>query len=585
MEEAELAISDYIDNKTASYAILLSGPWGRGKTHFIKNRISKLVESKQHKLIHVSLFGIQTSEELSKELFYATNPVVKKKRRILESGTQVVKIVMNMAALYGKRVGNLKISIEPFLNMKKKSVLCFDDLERCGMPLMEVMGFINSFVEHDGMKVIIVAAEDEVRERESFQRFKEKIIGKTISFISKSDIAVPQIINIYRDINLNLFVFLEKNVRLIVFCLERSGDKSLRSLVHGLSNFADVYNLLAKLGERFISYWGVNLLYFTVAITFEMEKGDLEKNVALNLDQSSIYLGELGSDTKEKQFIKQFKQKYYIDSDQKLIMVQSIIKYCYHGHLDERLFKEEIIIEDSEKYESNKPTSFQVLSHLGYWELEQNEFEFHKNSVLSDIDEGRFDYKQFLNIYSLYKIFFDNGLIEETLDQLQDRFKRGFENSIKDNHELGLKWNEENDFLIELKENIEEVSMKIKKNAQKSKLKGLLNEAPNDMEVLLNLIREQEVDEEEHFFVNVDSEEFIEFICKLSNIQLSRVRNSIVERYNFSNIKEFYLKELPTLIEVQSELESLAQNEESSLRRFNLLRIKSAIENVVARLS
>lgn len=45
----------------------------------------------------------------------------------------------------------------------KNSILIFDDLERCACPINELLGYINSFVEHENMKVIVVANQKEIR--------------------------------------------------------------------------------------------------------------------------------------------------------------------------------------------------------------------------------------------------------------------------------------------------------------------------------------------------------------------------------------------------------------------------------------
>ncbi|CAL1690813.1 hypothetical protein MMB232_00947 [Brevundimonas subvibrioides] len=50
------------------------------------------------------------------------------------------------------------------------------------MPLPEILGFINNFVEQDGRKVIVLASEAGIasEQRTSYDRGKEKLIGKTI---------------------------------------------------------------------------------------------------------------------------------------------------------------------------------------------------------------------------------------------------------------------------------------------------------------------------------------------------------------------------------------------------------------------
>ena len=44
----------------------------------------------------------------------------------------------------------------------KDSILLFHDLEKCDCLINEILGDINTFIEHDGMKVIIVTNKKEI---------------------------------------------------------------------------------------------------------------------------------------------------------------------------------------------------------------------------------------------------------------------------------------------------------------------------------------------------------------------------------------------------------------------------------------
>lgn len=47
----------------------------------------------------------------------------------------------------------------------KNCVLIFDDLERCDCSIQDILGYINGFVEQAGMKVIIIANQEELRKK------------------------------------------------------------------------------------------------------------------------------------------------------------------------------------------------------------------------------------------------------------------------------------------------------------------------------------------------------------------------------------------------------------------------------------
>ena len=45
----------------------------------------------------------------------------------------------------------IKDLLSQFMSLES-SILIFDDLERCNIPVNEVLGYINGFVEHQAMK-------------------------------------------------------------------------------------------------------------------------------------------------------------------------------------------------------------------------------------------------------------------------------------------------------------------------------------------------------------------------------------------------------------------------------------------------
>ena len=65
-----------------------------------------------------------------------------------------------------KRIGleadNLNDIIKKIDFDKSRIIIVFDDLERAGMEINEVLGLINSYVECHGIKVIIIANEKEI---------------------------------------------------------------------------------------------------------------------------------------------------------------------------------------------------------------------------------------------------------------------------------------------------------------------------------------------------------------------------------------------------------------------------------------
>ena len=53
--------------------------------------------------------------------------------------------------------GDMMLSLQ-----KEQLVLIFDDVERCQIDVIELMGFLNNLCENKGYRVILIANEDEI---------------------------------------------------------------------------------------------------------------------------------------------------------------------------------------------------------------------------------------------------------------------------------------------------------------------------------------------------------------------------------------------------------------------------------------
>lgn len=173
-------IINYVDETLYNYAVMIDGEWGCGKTYFIKERLYKELEKyenehrqsdhnyQQRKIIYVSLYGVKSIEEVTKKLFMeAFIAKAGKGKGMIKKGTEVISSVLPVMfdVLKNKGIGldadNITEAAEKLVSIKN-SILIFDDLERCDCPINEILGYINSFVEHENMKVIIIANQKEI---------------------------------------------------------------------------------------------------------------------------------------------------------------------------------------------------------------------------------------------------------------------------------------------------------------------------------------------------------------------------------------------------------------------------------------
>ncbi len=74
---------------------------------------------------------------------------------------EYAKTGIDMANFFGNGSNGGKLDYEEFFSTDDK-VLCFDDLERANVDVIDILGYINNFVEHDHIKTIIICNEKEL---------------------------------------------------------------------------------------------------------------------------------------------------------------------------------------------------------------------------------------------------------------------------------------------------------------------------------------------------------------------------------------------------------------------------------------
>lgn len=208
------------------YAVLISGPWGVGKTYQVKRFLQNHVP-KPEKLLYVSLYGLSTLDEIRDALFQSAYPLLTGKPAkiigsLLTAGLKYVKVDTG-GITAGDVIGF------------RADVYVFDDLERYEGNKSTALGYINQFVEHDGAKVIIIANDKEIKAGEDYERRKEKLVGKVLEVQSSFDEAFSAFVTLIDDtFTKELF---EKNADEISSLYEQSKKDNLRILQQTMWDF------------------------------------------------------------------------------------------------------------------------------------------------------------------------------------------------------------------------------------------------------------------------------------------------------------------------------------------------------------
>jgi hypothetical protein len=254
----EKVICSYLEIET-SYALLINGTRGIGKTFFIKNKIIPKIgnikvyhdQRKSYKPVYISLYGLNSIDEVYTLFAFELLPFLK---------TQPAKVTLGIAKMLTRgllnyqRAGNIDDLLKDIVQTTKGAidtkdfVVIFDDLDRLSskLPIDEFIGFVNSLVEHDNNKIIIIADQGLVKDQEIFKAVKEKTIGTTIEFISTFDKVFEEIIvEKYKKAGFGPFYkYLQQLKPLMVDLFAATGTVNLRTLIYFLQHFIKIFSVM-----------------------------------------------------------------------------------------------------------------------------------------------------------------------------------------------------------------------------------------------------------------------------------------------------------------------------------------------------
>lgn len=298
-EHIEEFLNNYLnEEQSPDYAVLITGCWGSGKTYFIRQYLGGdrkeikdwLTDCVKYTVVYVSLFGLKNRDEIDKKiqevfrpklglrkLFCHPNAVslvgnlavvavgAKIGTAAIAAGAPAASVVLPAAIATGRAVGeSLKFFSNDFLKKiridkknYKKLVVVFDDVERADMPLPELLGYLNDYVEHLHVPCILLADKDRWEEAQKCQEdkstlhhlssTKEKVIGKEFQIQTTFDDVWNSWFNEgHHVLGNDAYNFLKDYRGIVANVFDASGVPNFRSLKHSLIDFQRFINNISK---------------------------------------------------------------------------------------------------------------------------------------------------------------------------------------------------------------------------------------------------------------------------------------------------------------------------------------------------
>ena len=486
MEELVESILDYVRAEYTDYAIMINGEWGSGKTYFWNNKIRKKIDSmqlngKQYTTIYMSLYGISNLEEISKKIFIETTQLMDKNlRKYMAANGQTTipeyaKTGIDMANLFGIANNDDKVNYGEFFTTDDK-VLCFDDLERANVDVIDILGYINNFVEHDHIKTIIICNEKELSTKlksnnlelktfistyildkqgellktdkpmvekiseeiehvfdkaNDYERIKEKLIGETFEYAPKFDYIINGILIRYES-DPELIRFLRENTGLIISTFNKSGTRNLRILKHALNDFQRIFDMVSKKYPNVSNRVLQTMLIFTIAISFEIKAGKITKDkfgdIRNNDEYKSILVSSRVLMDNRQFYIKEFDNNYYNNFKTEYRFFKFIEYYVRTRIFDMRLFKENMEVIFNTAGLGKMPAYKRLLTEE-YWKISDDEFSDVINEIIGNIQRGEISIVDLVKIYAYFSYFSRKKLILYDLPTLKSLFVTGMNKS------------------------------------------------------------------------------------------------------------------------------------------------------------
>lgn len=512
------SVESYVKSKDTNYAIMIEGAWGSGKTYYWNNILRPKIEQirndygieKKMKTLYISLYGIRSIEELEKKMSneLIISMITDNKIKNALNGN-IAKSFLDISGAVGKQISEKLLGVnvdeiiskvndpEKFLNnLKKGYVLCFDDLERTKIPITEIMGFLNTFVEQDNIKMIIFCNEEELCKREAnqnkelklvagtlfleidrkipssslktsksdpsyesekssidvindfntnfyntnqeYNRIKEKLVGKTIKFNMDSESVLTILFGMID--NEKLKKDMNDNKTFIHSLLLKFGQPNIRILKHAMVDLEFIYNKITskrkELRFKDIKVILVFILTYSIGLKTNQRGYERFKNIENNKQFEQEMLLSKSLDRKEVDFFVQYRNEFFREMNVYNNFFYKFVEvYIREGIFEETIFERELDIL-IQKLDENKLPVHEVILSDRFFELSNNEFSAAINETYDLIKNGDLQISRYFNAYLHFKYYVNEGLFYKSEAELFEDFIIGIETAENKNDRI-----------------------------------------------------------------------------------------------------------------------------------------------------
>ena len=434
-------IKQYYDHENVDYAYLLNGKWGVGKTYYVKNTLRK--NNIGPNIVYVSLFNVATWKDIVTTLFHELFPDTKKLKPIIKS---IISNLLDQKVKYAYSLISALIDhyLEDELVKKlQNKLVVFDDLERTQIPIENLMGNINDVLLSNNIHVLIVGDDSHIKDdkKKVFDKWKEKIIRRTLSLEDGDDEALYNIIQNRQDTSstsFNIYLNKKEDFKKIVCNVK----------VDNLRTWQFAFDLIDELFNNYHSdyYFYIEVLQLIV-ISIQYCNDSSDKTGG----SFEKFLIERGLEIDSMQWGSEFRNKYKLTP--RIPYVKSLIDYINGQNIDVKRVYDDII----KIYPYLQGIEFINASLINYEKMSKEELKMLLERTIEILNSGvNQEIIELIKLISNIEYLIDNGyesifnVINEIHDKCIELLKHGaFIGTLDDFYLKKLKNNEELNFLVD----------------------------------------------------------------------------------------------------------------------------------------
>lgn len=600
-------------NGQDQFAIMIDGPWGIGKTYFLKNIFIPDIRRKEEgrKVVYFSVYGyeslIRLKSDLIGDLFISSLGKGLDKTDTLSKVEDIVSLTKGTMNIIGDKLAAFKslantaesLIIKKQLKLQKNNsapILIIDDLERISREIntSDFMGFLlTEIIEPYGYRVIIVGNSQEIRKDDltEFNLTREKIISRTFPFIYeleniKEEFFKNSNIDFLRDNSDWLEEILNEYVR------HNDEQLNLRTIEFIVTTFKIIDNEFKDYLKRnsskrqYANEIQRSIFANLFVIATEYREGRLTRDNLSVVDQlldTRNFLFMHMKDDEKKSMAEEITIKYHDESLKQVIMYDSSVNDAiFNGVFNVQKFIEAWI----QLFKSQKAIS--TLDRIAnFRDMTDEQLKEVELQLLQDVKGSEVAVGDILSTINDFLFFDQNNLYfgdEEYLPDLLTSLRNAVDKSLLnndllyDNSDIAFRYS----VLAEDKGVLKQVegilkSAEIRKDEMDSNhlVNAIFN---NDSDMIRNITQS-------NLKINIfrailDSNYLVEYL--LTPKSKARLLNRYLysEYIRISNSKDFHSGESQDILELSKKIEGFLKDEGTNIGRIDIFNLNSLLKTL-----